>query len=82
MGFHKKYISNELVIYLFNEGGISAVVDRFSKVSDSTITESGLSTEIMNVLNDLDWQLWDPIKLNEFLIFKIHKELNVENIQK
>jgi hypothetical protein len=82
MGFHKRYISNESVIRIFNEGGVSAVISWYTVGCDAVITEQGLASYLMTVFNDTDWKLWDQIKLNDLLIHKIHKELGIEELKK
>jgi len=82
MGFHKRYIDNKQVIYLFQEGGAEKVINWYSKGVDSLILESGLSSDIHKILNDVEWSSFDKLRVSEEIIKRIHQELGIEEINK
>lgn len=51
MGFHKRYISNEQVIEIYKTSGIEGVKDWYTKGVDALILETGLSSEIDDILS-------------------------------
>ena len=62
MGFHKRYISDEQVIEIYKTSGIEGVKDWYTKGADALILETGLASEIDDILSDN----YDPIlDLNE-----------------
>ncbi len=51
MGFHKRYISNEQVIEIYKTSGIEGVKDWYTKGVDALVLETGLSSEIDDILS-------------------------------
>ena len=52
MGFHKRYISEEQIIEIYKTSGIEGVKDWYTKGVDALILETGLSSEIDDILSD------------------------------
>jgi|694.fasta_scaffold137238_3 hypothetical protein len=75
MSFHKRYISNEQVIRLFNDGGVSRVIQWYTKGVDALITETGIASKISMILNDSEWLSWDPVNLEDSIANIIHQEI-------
>ena len=70
MGFHKRYIDNEQVISLYRNGGIKSVEDRYTRGVDALITETGLASDVADMLHkDMDetkkWNLISEMISNE-----------------
>jgi hypothetical protein len=64
MGFHRRHIDNNQVITLFREGGINRVKDWYTKGADALVTESGLASLIVDILDVVgisDLDKWDKI---------------------
>lgn len=82
MGAHKRYISNEQIIKIYTEGGATSVIDWYTKGVDALITEIGIASELGEIIDDAEWQSWDPIDLANVIQKKIHDILGLEDIQK
>jgi len=78
MGFHKRHIDNSLVISLFNEGGVERVINYYTGKADVLFLESGLSSDIANILNDRNL---DQDKIKEEIVTRIHQELEIDEIK-
>lgn len=52
MGFNKRYIGEERVIETYQTYGIKGVKDLYTKGVDALILETGLSSEIDDILSD------------------------------
>ncbi len=52
MGFHKRYMSDEQIIEIYKTSGIEGVKDWYTKGADALILETGLSSEIDDILSD------------------------------
>ncbi len=76
MGFHKRHIRNEQVIKIFNDSGINCLIDWYTEGVDTLITETGLASDILNVIESYGWLMSNPIEMEESIIKRIHKELN------
>ena len=64
MSFHRRHIDNNQVITLFREGGINRVKDWYTKGADALVTESGLASLIVDILDVVgisDLDKWDKI---------------------
>ena len=80
MGFHKRYISDEQVIEIYKTSGIEGVKDWYTKGVDALILETGLSSEIDDILSgnyepslDLDETTkWSTI--SDMILGKIKKQ--------
>ena len=79
MSFHKRYISNEQVIRLFNDGGVRRIIEWYTRGADAVITETGLASKVSMILEDSEWLTWDPVNLEDTIINLIHKELGTED---
>jgi|TARA_R110001583_G_scaffold68428_2_gene194655 hypothetical protein len=56
MGFHKRYISNDQVIEMYRQRGMQAVYDWYTKGVDALVTETGLSSDVSELIGkDNDW---------------------------
>jgi hypothetical protein len=75
MSFHKRYISNEQVIRLFNDGGVSRVIQWYTKGVDALITETGIASKISKILNDSEWLSLDPVNREDSIANIIHQEI-------
>lgn len=51
MSFHKRYITNDRVISLFNDGGAIAVINWYTRGVDALITEMGLASDIVEIID-------------------------------
>jgi len=51
MGFHRRHIDNEQVIEMFRAEGIEKVRDWYTKGVDALVTESGLASDISDLLD-------------------------------
>mgnify|MGYP001217004543 CR=1 FL=1 len=71
MGFHKRYISNDQVIEIYKESGITKVYDWYTKGVDALITETGLASEIGDLLNSENY--FDKDKISN----KIENEIKI-----
>jgi hypothetical protein len=79
MGFHKRYISNEQVIRLFNDGGVQRIIQWYTRGADAVITETGLASKVSMILEDPEWLTVESVNLDEAIINLIHKELGTED---
>jgi len=82
MGFHKRYIGNEVVHRLFETGGASSVIDWYTRGVDALITEMGLSATIASVVNDNEWRLMGRIKMEDHIAKLIQNDIGVGDIEK
>jgi len=82
MGFHKRYIGNEVVHRLFKSGGASSVIDWYTRGADALITEMGLAANIASVVNDDEWYQMGRGKMEEHITELIQNDLGVEDIKK
>ena len=51
MGFHKRYIDDEQVIRLYQNGGVDDVIKWYTKGSDAIITSGVLAEEVGLLIN-------------------------------
>jgi len=82
MGFHKRYIGNEVVHRLFETGGAPSVIDWYTRGVDALITEMGLSATIASVVNDNEWRLMGRIKMEDHIAKLIQNDIGVGDIEK
>ena len=64
MGVHKRHISNNQTLDIYNEQGIEGVKNWYTSGVDILITEEGLSSTISDLLlttENNSPQLWDKI---------------------
>ena len=50
MGFHKRYVDDEQVMNLYKSGGVSQVIDWFTRGVDALVTSGQLSNDITDIL--------------------------------
>lgn len=80
MGFNKRYIGEERVVQTYQNYGIEGVKDLYTKGVDALILETGLSSEIDDILSgnyepslDLDETTkWSTI--SDMILGKIKKQ--------
>lgn len=82
MGFNKRYIDNQQVIRLFNEGGAERVIKWYTGNVDALILETGLSSDIDKILSDGEWSVFGQTKIADEITKRIHRELGIEEIKK
>ena len=69
MGFNKRYINNRQIIEMYRRDGMQKVYDLYTVGVDAIITETGLSSEVGNLIGrDDDWN-----KMSEMIS---HKSIN------
>ena len=57
MGFHKRYIDNNQIIEMYSREGMQKVYDWYTKGVDAVITESGLASNVYNLIGTKDdWE--------------------------
>ena len=67
MGFHKRYIDNDQVLNMYEREGMQKVYDWYTRGADAVITETGLASDVQDLIDKgNDW--------NEISMF-ISKEL-------
>ena len=59
MGFHKRYINDERVIRLYQNGGVDNVINWFTKGVDALILSGDLAEEVSLLINivEIDRQI-------------------------
>lgn len=82
MGFHKRHIDNQQVIRLYTSGGISNVKSWYTGKVDALILESGLASNINDILTDPDWIAFGIAAIDNHLIKLIQKEIGITELQK
>ena len=82
MGFHRRHISNEQVISLFNSGGIERIREWYTRGVDALITETGLASQVGSIISDDEWRLIGIANQDEEIIKIIQQEIGVEDIKK
>ena len=86
MGFHKRHISNDQVIDIFRSQGIDGVRDWYTSKVDAVITESGLASDIydlMHVTEIYQQQKWDNISemiMNERYYDRLTEAQQIEEV--
>jgi len=50
MGFHRRHIDNEQVISIYLERGTDAVIDWYTKGVDALVLETGIASDIDDIL--------------------------------
>ena len=64
MGFHRRHINNDQVIAIYRKDGIDGVKGWYTKGVDALVTESGLASLIIDILDIVgmsDNDKWDKI---------------------
>ena len=73
MGFHKRYIDNDQVLRLYEDGGINRIREWYTKGVDALITETGLASRVGHVISDDEWIQFGTVRQDEE-IFKLVRE--------
>jgi len=73
MGFHKRYIDNEQVLRIYEDGGIERLRNWYTRGVDALITETGLASRVGHVISDDDWIQFGTVRQDEE-IFKLIRE--------
>ncbi len=73
MGFHKRYIGNEQVLRLYEDGGIEKLREWYTRGVDALIIETGLASRVGHVISDDDWIQFGTVRQDEE-IFKLIRE--------
>ena len=56
MGFHKRYIDNDQIIEMYAKEGMQKVYDWYTKGVDAVITETGLASDVYDLIGtEDDW---------------------------
>jgi|TARA_R110000796_G_scaffold29844_1_gene80117 hypothetical protein len=56
MGFHKRYISTGQIVDMYRRDGMQAVYDLYTKGVDATITQTGLASDVGDLIGkNNDW---------------------------
>jgi antitoxin component HigA of HigAB toxin-antitoxin module len=81
MGFHERYISNEHIIKLFDNGNIEEIIQLYTRGVDALITEIGLASKISEILKNYTNLSNDHTNFNQMIIDIIHKELGINDLK-
>jgi len=82
MGFHKRYIDNEQVLRLYEDGGIQKIRDWYTKGVDALITETGLASQVGHVISDDEWIQFGSVRQDEEMYQLIRKEYGTPVVKK
>ena len=56
MRFHKRYIDNDQVLNMYEREGMQKVYDWYTKGADAVITETGLASDVQDLIDKRnDW---------------------------
>ena len=67
MGFHKRYIDNDQIIEMYAKEGMQKVYDWYTKGVDAVITETGLASDVYDLIGtEDDWN-----KMSELISDKV-----------
>ena len=82
MGFHKRYIDNDQVLSLYEDGGIAKLREWYTKGVDALITETGLASRVGHVISDDDWIQFGSVQQDEEMYQLIRKEYGTPVVKK
>ena len=82
MGFHKRYIDNEQVLRIYEDGGIQKIRDWYTKGADALITETGLASQVGNIISDEEWIQFGSVRQDEEIFKLIQKEYGTPVVKK
>jgi len=82
MGFHKRYIDNQQVLRLYEDGGISKIREWYTKGVDALITETGLASQVGHVISDDDWTQMGTVRQDEEIFQLIREEYGTPVVKK
>ena len=71
MGFHKRYINNDQIIEMYAREGMQKVYDWYTKGADALITETGLASDVCDLIGTKD----DWNKISEMISAKVIENL-------
>ena len=57
MGFHRRTISNSLIINIYKSEGVGSVIRLYTSGADALVLEGGLAVEIRDIIFDDEWSL-------------------------
>lgn len=57
MGFHRRTISNSLIIDIYKTEGVGSVIRLYTSGADALVLEGGLAVEIRDIIFDDEWSL-------------------------
>jgi len=75
MGFHKRYIDNEQVVRLFNDGGIENIRRWYLGKVDALITESGLASSVRTILTNPEYETYSNVEQDDEIGKLLQKHL-------
>ena len=68
MGFHKRYINNDQIIEMYAKEGMQKVYDWYTKGVDAVITETGLASDVYDLIGtEDDWNKMSEMITNELI---------------
>ena len=68
MGFHKRYIDNDQIIEMYAKEGMQKVYDWYTKGVDAVITETGLASDVYDLIGtEDDWNKMSEMITNELI---------------
>ena len=67
MGFHKRYINNDQIVEMYARDGMQKVYDWYTKGVDAVITETGLASDVYDLIGTKD----DWNKMSELISEKV-----------
>jgi hypothetical protein len=82
MGFHKRYIDNEQVLRLYEDGGIERLRNWYTRGVDALITETGLASRVGHVISDDEWIQFGSVRQDEEIFKLIQKEYGTPVVKK
>ena len=82
MGFHKRYIDNEQVLRLYEDGGINRIREWYTKGVDALITETGLASRVGHVISDDEWTQMGTVRQDEEIFKLIRQEYGTPVVKK
>jgi len=82
MAFHERYIDNDQVLRLYEDGGISKIREWYTKGVDALITETGLASKVGHVISDDDWTQMGTVRQDEEIFKLIREEYGTPVVKK
>jgi len=82
MGFHKRYIDNEQVLRIYEDGGIERLRNWYTRGVDALITETGLASRVGHVISDDEWIQFGSVRQDEEIFKLIQKEYGTPVVKK
>ena len=68
MGFHKRYIDNDQIIEMYAKEGMQKVYDWYTKGVDAVITETGLASDVYDLIGtEDDWNKMSEMITDELI---------------